>query len=66
MVEVGSRKIAAERPNISSVASWRAAKNAPHYRQEAALQARSAAIADVEDRVLEWCAGVAAESWDDL
>ncbi|WAP67075.1 hypothetical protein [Jiella pelagia] len=52
--------------NISTVAAWRAAKADPNYRQEADRQARSAAHADVEDRVMEWCEGIAAEAWDDL
>jgi hypothetical protein len=52
--------------NISSVSAWRAAKSDPHYLEEAARQAASAASADVEDRVMEWCDEVAAEAWDDL
>jgi hypothetical protein len=50
----------------SLVAAWRAAKSDPNYRDEAARQAASAAHADVEDRVMEWIEGVAAEAWDDL
>jgi hypothetical protein len=53
-------------PEISLIAAWRAAKSAPNYREEAARQATSAASADVEDRVMEWIEGVAAEAWDDL
>jgi hypothetical protein len=50
----------------SLVAAWLQAKRAPNYREEAARQAASAAHADVEDRVMEWIEGVAAEAWDDL
>ena len=50
----------------SLIAAWRAAKGAPDYNEEAARQAASAAHADVEDRVMEWVEGVAAEAWDDL
>jgi hypothetical protein len=50
----------------SVVAAWRASKAAPDYREEAARQAASAAHADVEDRVMEWIEGVAAEAWNDL
>lgn len=52
--------------DLSVVAAWRAAKSAPNYRDEAMRQAASAAHADVEDRVMEWIEGVAAEAWDDL
>ena len=58
--------ISAETGNLASVAAWRAAKSDPAYRREAASQAASAAFADVEDRVMEWTDGVAAEAWDDL
>jgi hypothetical protein len=51
--------------NISSVEAWRAAKSDPNYLAQAAHQAASAAAADVEDRVMEWCEGIAAEAWDD-
>lgn len=48
------------------LAAWRAARTAPDYPEEAARQAASAAHADVEDRVMDWIEGVAAETWDDL
>ncbi|MDY8109809.1 hypothetical protein U0C82_11735 [Fulvimarina sp. 2208YS6-2-32] len=58
--------IASQNENISTVAQWRAAKHAASYLETADHQARSAAQADVEDRVMEWCEGIAAEAWDDL
>ncbi len=36
------------------------------YRAEADRQAKSAAHADVEDRVMEWIEAVSTEAWDDL
>lgn len=51
---------------VSVVAAWRAVKSDPNYREIAARQAASAASADVEDRVMEWVEGIAAEAWDDL
>ena len=36
------------------------------YLAEAGKQARSAASADVEDRVMEWIEAVSAKAWDDL
>lgn len=36
------------------------------YKAEAYRQARSAAHADMEDRVMEWIEAVSAEAWDDL
>ena len=58
--------MAVETGNIASITAWRAAKSDPSYPNEAASQAASAAFADVEDRVMEWMEGVAAEAWDDL
>jgi len=36
------------------------------YRAEAKRQAKSAAAADVEDRISEWIDDVSADAWDDL
>lgn len=38
----------------------------PSYLAEAERQSRSAANADVEDRVMEWIEAASAEAWDDL
>jgi hypothetical protein len=69
MDEPGNRRNeerSADASESSALAAWRAAKTAPDYPAEAARQAASAAHADVEDRVMEWIEGVAAEAWDDL
>ena len=45
---------------------WVRDVSSDEYRAEAHRQARSAAHADVEDRVMEWVEAVSAEAWDDL
>jgi hypothetical protein len=45
---------------------WVPDRGNPEYLAEAKRQARSAAHADVEDRVMEWIEAVSAEAWDDL
>ena len=45
---------------------WVPDLSSPAYLAEAKRQARSAAHADVEDRIMEWIEAVSAEAWDDL
>jgi hypothetical protein len=45
---------------------WLPDMSSAEYRAEADRQAKAAAAADVEDRVMDWVEGVSEHVWDDL
>jgi hypothetical protein len=56
LAAAGYRPVEVWVPDVASAA----------YLAEADRQARAAANADVEDRVMEWIDGVSHDAWDDL